>query len=211
MSVWAIVPIKPLNRAKSRLADVLQPHQREYLAIEMLRHNLRVLTSTPSLQGVMVISRDMKALSLAREVKGVQTLQESGTPQLNNALQRATRMLMAMGAEAALILPADVPLVSRGDVEAMIHLGATPNSIVIAPDRHQDGTNAIFTRPPDVIPFSFGVGSFQCHLQYSGKTGLTVQVYESERLGLDVDTPEDLVAYANMAQRLHEAPINYLI
>lgn len=202
MSIWAIVPIKPLNRAKSRLAAVLSPKQREQLAIAMLRHNLAVLTNTPSLHGVMVISRDTKALAIAREIKGVQTLQESGTPQLNSALQRASRMLMSMGAAASLVLPADVPLVSRADLEAMLELGRTPNTVVIAPDRHADGTNAIFTRPPDLIPYSFGVGSFQSHLQYSGKAGMTVHIYESERLGLDVDTPDDLEYYTQIATRL---------
>jgi 2-phospho-L-lactate guanylyltransferase len=209
MSIWAIVPIKPLNRAKSRLTPALNAEARQQLALGMLLYNLHILTSSPLLAGVMVISRDTKALARARQWERVQTLQESGTPELNAALQRASKMLIAWGAEAALILPADVPLCNREDIEQMIQLGAAPNSIVIAPDRHHDGTNAIFTRPPNLIPFSFGVGSFKMHLQHNSKSGLTVQVYESERLGLDIDTPDDLAAYHDLAAQLGVDPIPY--
>lgn len=209
MSIWAIVPIKPLNHAKSRLAPVLSAEARQTMALEMLIYSLDVLTQCPSLAGVMVISRDTKALARARQLERVQTLQESGTPELNAALQRASKMLIAWGAEAALILPADLPLFNIEDVEQMVNLGQSPNSIVLAPDRHQDGTNAIFTRPPNLIPFSFGVGSFKMHLQHNTKAGLKVQVYESERLALDVDTPDDLTAYQAMAHQLGIDPIRF--
>jgi len=164
MSVWAVVPIKPLNRAKSRLAPILSPDEREALALGMLMHNLAVLRSSPMVAGVLVISRDTKALARAREVEGVQTLQESGVPELNAALKRASDMLMVWGAGAMLILPADIPLVSQEDVNAIIEKGRFLNTMVIAPDNAHDGTNAILCRPPNLISFGFGAGSFQKHI-----------------------------------------------
>lgn len=210
MSVWAIVPIKPLNRAKSRLAPVLSSEQREFLALNMLLHNLKVLTKSPGVFGVLVISRDMKALSAARAIPGVHTLQESGTPELNMALQRASRMLMTWGTTATLVLPADVPLLHRDDVQAMIELGRYDHTVVIAPDRKRDGTNAMFMRPPDMIDYGFGVGSFQRHIQSAELEGAEVHIYESERLGLDVDSPEDLLLYHEMAAKFGEPVIDYL-
>jgi 2-phospho-L-lactate guanylyltransferase len=204
MNIWGVVPVKPLNRAKSRLSSILEPERREALAVGMMIRVLEVLTHVPSLHGVLVISRDMKALAKAREISGVQTLQESGTPELNHALQRASRMLISWGAEGTLILPADVPLVSVEDVEAMIALGGAAPTIVIAPDRHQDGTNAMFTRPPDIIELGFGTGSYRQHVLAAKRVGATVQVYESERLSLDIDVPDDLVAYQELAQKLGE-------
>jgi 2-phospho-L-lactate/phosphoenolpyruvate guanylyltransferase len=204
MTTWAIVPVKPLNRAKSRLSEILEPEQRETLALGMMSYVLEVLTRTPKLDGVLVISRDMKALARAREIEGVQTLQESGTPELNHALQRANRMLISWGATATLILPADVPLVSVADIEAIIDLGYQPHTLVIAPDRHQDGTNAMFTRPPDIIELGFGRGSYRQHVLSAKRVGAAVQVYESERMALDVDIPEDLTYYRELATRLGE-------
>lgn len=210
MSVWAMVPIKPLNRAKSRLATVLSVEQRETLALNMLLHNLNVLTRCPSVFGILVISRDMKALSAARAIEGVHTLQESGTPELNSALQRASRMLKSWGAGATLILPADVPLLSVKDVETMIDMGRYDHSLVIAPDRHHDGTNAMFMRPADIIDYGFGAGSYQRHIHAAELEGVEVHTYESERLSLDVDSPEDLVLYQELAVKLGEPIIDYM-
>jgi len=209
MSIWAIVPIKPLNRAKSRLAAVLSAEQREYLALEMLRHNLRVLSEIPGLDGVLVISRDTKALAEARAFENVQTLQESGTPELNHALRRATQMLISWGTTATLILPADIPLLNRNDVENILRFGGMDSGIVIAPDRLEDGTNAIFTRPPDVIEFGFGRGSFVKHVQKAENAGANLHIYRSERLGLDVDSPDDLEKYAELARRFGESMIDF--
>lgn len=210
MSIWAMVPIKPLNRAKSRLAAVLSSEQRETLALHMLIHNLKVLTQSPGIFGVLVISRDMKALSAARAIQGVHTLQESGTPELNTALHRASRMLMSWGTSATLVLPADVPLIHCDDVQAMIDLGRFEHSVVIAPDRRRDGTNAMFMRPPDIIDYGFGVGSFKRHIQAAELAGAEVHIYESERMSLDIDSPEDLTLYQELAAKLGEPIIDYL-
>lgn len=209
MIVWAIVPIKPLNRAKSRLSSVLTAEQREKLALGMLRYNLEVLTASAHLSGIIVISRDMKALAVAREMGSVQTLQESGTPALNNALQRASQLLMAWGAQATLMLPADVPLITPADVEAIIQRGHEYKSIVITPDRFASGTNAILTHPPDAIELQFGVGSFEQHQYNAREAGVTIHIYESERISLDVDTPDDLEHYAQLCARYDLPMIDY--
>lgn len=210
MSIWAMVPIKPLNRAKSRLSSVLSSEQRETLALHMLMHNLEILTHSAGISGVLVISRDMKALAAARAVEGVHTLQESGTPELNKALHRASRMLMSWGTTATLILPADIPLLSCEDVQVMIDLGRFEQSLVIAPDRYHDGTNAMFMRPPDIIDYGFGRGSFNRHVQAAELAGAEVHRYESERLSLDVDSPEDLILYQQLAAKLGEPVIDFL-
>jgi 2-phospho-L-lactate/phosphoenolpyruvate guanylyltransferase len=209
MSVWAVVPIKPLNRAKSRLAPVLSAEQRERLALGMLLHNLRVLQRAPAIDGVLVVSRDMKALSAARRFSKVQTLQESGTPELNVVLQRARQMMVAWNVKATLILPADVPLVAIEDVEEMVHLGRFMDSLVLATDHLKDGTNAMVCRPPDIIDFDFGEGSYERHKRLGELSGADVYTYESVRLALDVDTPEDLEAYIAQAQAWGIPLINY--
>lgn len=209
MSIWAIVPVKPLNRAKSRLADLLSGEQREKLALGMLHYNLQVLSTIPMIDGILVISRDMKVLAESRDYPGVQTLQESGTPELNNALRRANRMLIAWGAEASLVIPADIPLITADDIVGVLSHGQALNSIVLVPDRHHDGTNAMFTRPPGLIDYSFGRGSFSRHMHIAKSDGYRPHTLESERLGLDVDTPDDLALYLKMAQKLGQSVIPY--
>ncbi len=201
MSVWAIVPVKPLNRAKSRLADVLSAEQREALATALLVRTVQLLLPLPDVQGVLVISRDSKALALARDL-GAQTVQESGTPELNNALLRATQALKLWGGEAALIVPADIPLLSAEDVATVVDLGRFPNTVVLVPDRAELGTNLLLVRPPGIIPYAFGENSFQRHQRYAQEAGATVVVHRSERAALDLDTAYDLKRYMELAKRL---------
>lgn len=201
MNVWAIVPVKPLGRAKSRLADVMTPEDREELATRLLKRTVRMLMSLSAIQGVLVISRDSKALAMVRDL-GAQTVQESGTPELNNALLRATQVLKAWGANASLIVPADIPLLVREDIERVVMLGRYHNSVVLVPDRHGDGTNLMFVRPPGLIPYAYGEGSFSKHQKYANDVDASVQVYRSERVALDLDTVDDLRAYVSLARRL---------
>jgi 2-phospho-L-lactate guanylyltransferase len=203
MSVWAIVPVKPLSRAKSRLSDELLPEQREQLATQLLVRTVRLLVPLTGIRGVLVISRDTKALAMVRDL-GANTVQESGAPELNNALLRATQVLKAWHAGAVLVVPADIPLLAAEDVEEMVQRGRYHNSVVIAPDRHEAGTNMLFVRPPGLIPYAFGDNSFSEHQRLAVEAGATVSVYRSERVALDVDRPDDLERYYHLAKSLGE-------
>jgi len=199
MSVWAIIPVKPLNRAKSRLADALTPEQRQQLAETMFRHVLSVVTKTPQIIGTLVISRDSKALSIARDYNA-RTLQESGQPELNSALTRATQVVASWGCEAVLVLPADLPLITREDVTQIVALGQQEPSMVIATDQHQNGTNALFMRPAGLITYSFGENSFTRHTAMAREKGIEPKIYHSDRLALDIDYPADLDKYNHLVR-----------
>lgn len=197
MSVWAIIPVKPLNRAKSRLSDVLTPEQRQHLAETMLRHVLGVIREVPHVMGTLVISRDNKALAIARDY-GARTVQESGSPELNKALMRATQFVARWKADAILILPADLPLLAPADISGIVDMGYAERSMVIATDQHEDGTNALFTQPPGLIEYAYGPGSYKRHIELGRQAGAEVKVFRSERLSLDIDLPRDLKTYSEL-------------
>ena len=208
MITWAIVPVKPLVRAKSRLADVLSPKERENLSIKMLMRNLLVLKNSESIVDVLVISRDTHVLAMARDLD-IHTVQESGQPELNNALTRATQLLETWGVDATLVLPADIPLLAVEDVEEIIKLGRFKGSVVISPDFEEDGTNALFMHPPGIIPYSYGDGSFPRHVDSAKAADAILHIYESDRIKLDVDTPDNLIHYQMMAAKLGQEAIDY--
>ncbi|GAB4412688.1 MAG: 2-phospho-L-lactate guanylyltransferase [Anaerolineae bacterium] len=203
MSVWAIVPVKPLTQAKSRLADVLTAEQRQSLATALLLRTVRLLLPLPQIQGVLVISRDSQALAMVREL-GAQTVQESGAPELNNALFRATQALKLWGAEAALIVPADIPLLTAEDIVQVVELGRQPNSVVLVPDHNEQGTNLLLVRPPGIIPYAFGEDSFHRHQDDAHRAGAAVLIHRTERAALDLDTVSDLLHYVELAKVLGE-------
>jgi 2-phospho-L-lactate guanylyltransferase len=66
--------------------------------------------------------------------------------------------------------------------------------VVIVPDRHGSGTNALLLTPPGAVEPSFGTGSFARHAALAYAAGASVKVCDLPSLGLDVDTPDDLAA-----------------
>jgi 2-phospho-L-lactate guanylyltransferase len=191
MTLWAIVPVKPLRRGKSRLAGALTEDERTVLNQELLEHTLKVLSSLKELAQVLVVSRDPQALTIARN-HGAKTVQEDGQPHLNTALARATVMAQVHSIRGILVLPADLPLLTADDVRALIDRAAKPPVVVIAPDRHGKGTNALLMVPAGQIEYDFGEGSFKRHCDRAKKSGARLEIVELPSLGLDLDLPEDL-------------------
>jgi len=191
MTLWAIVPVKPLLRGKSRLASVLSPQQRLTLNQRLLVHTLDILKSIPELEHVLVVSRDSTALALARR-HGARTIQEDGAPQLNMALARATVFVRKFTTRGVLIIPADLPLISPQDVSHMLEYAHDPPIVAVAPDRHRMGTNALLVCPPGLIEYDFGVNSFQRHCERARQSGARLELVDLPSLALDVDIPEDL-------------------
>ena len=190
MTLWAIVPVKPLRRGKSRLAGTLSEDERTHLNELMLEHTLKTLVELKELEQVLVISRDTRALTLARNF-GARTVQEDGQPQLNTALQRATVIAQVYATRGVLILPADLPLISREDILTLIERAIDPPVVVIAPDRHGKGTNALLISPAGLIEYDFGENSFQRHCEQVKKAGARLEVVNLPSLGLDLDVPEE--------------------
>ena len=208
MTLHIIVPVKRLADAKSRLAPVLVEEERLALAWRLLRHVLAVVQDAQEALGARgaVISADPAALaaantfglaSLVEEVAAEQPVASAEVP-LNAALQQAARWASGQKAGALLILPADLPLVTLADVRALWQASQqlySARAMVIAPDNHSAGTNALLVRPPDVLRFEFGADSFHRHCQQAQRLGLAYHIQRSPRLGLDVDLPTDLAQY----------------
>lgn len=191
MTLWAIVPVKPLRWGKSRLAGVLSQEERTDLNCQLLIHTLNTLKSIPEIEHVLVISRDPAALAIAR-THGARTLQENGTPELNSALARATIVAKNHLTREVLIVPADLPFLTPEDVRAMLDKATNPPVVVVAPDRHRQGTNALLVYPAGLIQYDFGPDSFQRHCQRAQLAGARLEICEMSSLGLDMDLPEDL-------------------
>lgn len=191
MTIWAIVPVKPLRRGKSRLAGALSEDERAELNQSLLQHTLKTLADIRELEQVLVVSRDPHALTIARQ-HGARTVRENGQPLLNMALARATVVAKIHATRGVLILPADLPLISREDVLTLIGKAGEPPVVVIAPDRHGRGTNALLISPSGLIEYDFGENSFQRHCERAKEAGARLEIVDLPSLGLDLDLPEDL-------------------
>ena len=191
MTLWAIVPVKPLRRGKSRLAQVLTQDERKDLNRRLLAHTVDTLAAIPEIEHVLVVSRDPEALALARE-HGARTVQENGSSGLNIALAKATIVARNYITSGVLIVPADLPLLTPEDVRTMLERAKDPPVVVVAPDRHRKGTNALLVCPVGLIGYDFGSDSFQRHCEHARRVGARLEICELPSLALDVDMPEDL-------------------
>jgi 2-phospho-L-lactate guanylyltransferase len=191
MTLWAIVPVKPLRRGKSRLSPVLTEEERADLNRRLLMHTVDTLKSIPEIEHVLVVSRDPAALALSRE-HGARTVQENGAPHLNVALARATLVAKNYATRGVLIVPADLPLITPEDVRLMLEKVQDPPVVVVAPDRRQQGTNALLVCPAGLIEYDFGPGSFKRHCERARAAGARLEILELPSLELDMDLPEDL-------------------
>jgi 2-phospho-L-lactate guanylyltransferase len=106
-------------------------------------------------------------------------------------LKRATIVAQVYATRGVLVLPADLPLISRDDIVELLRRAVDPPVVVIAPDRHGKGTNALLISPPGLIEYDFGENSFQRHSERAKQAGARLEVVELPSLGLDLDVPED--------------------
>jgi 2-phospho-L-lactate guanylyltransferase len=198
-SLAAIIPIRSLETAKSRLGGPLDAEERQALVRELLERTIRAALDARGVARVLVVSDDEENLRLARILRAEAVL-ESGHG-LNRALVEARRLAVDTGAEAVLALPADLPRVDAAAIEAIVSVarealaagGADRPCVVLVPDRHGEGTNALLLTPPDVIPFAFGVGSRHRHARLAAEAGASYREILDGPLSLDLDTPDDLL------------------
>jgi len=191
MTLWAIVPVKPLRRGKSRLAEVLTSDERTNLNRILLENTLSALNGIPEIEKVLVVSRDTEALAMARDL-GARTVLENGSSDLNIALARATIVAKTYATRGVLILPVDLPLITSEDLETILEKVGEPPVVVVAPDRCYNGTNALLVCPAGLIEYEYGPGSFERHCERAKEVGARLEICELPSLSLDLDNPEDL-------------------
>jgi 2-phospho-L-lactate guanylyltransferase len=183
------VPVRAFDHAKSRLGAVLDPEGRRDLVEHRLRGTLTAALATAGVVEVLVVSPDREVLALAEAAGARAVLQQSRG--LNPALHEARAV--AIG-DRLLVLPADLPALTSSDVASVIAAGdaAGSPSVVLAPDRHGRGTNALLLDPPDAIDPAFGGDSRAGHAWLAASADIPF-VEVPGLLDLDVDTPEDLL------------------
>jgi 2-phospho-L-lactate guanylyltransferase len=193
--VVALVPVRSLSGAKSRLGEPLDPEERADLILALLRRTVDAARAARRLAGVLVVSRDPELLERARAMGAVTVRQE--TDGLNEALVEAR--LAAGAATAVVALPADLPGITAAAIDRLAEtaeqaLRESPDRpvVVLVPDRHGSGTNALLLAPPGAIDFRFGEGSRAAHAAAAGAAGATYLELDGP-LSFDVDTPDDLL------------------
>jgi len=180
------VPVKSLSRAKSRLAPILSPLERAALSLALLEDVLDATLDVPGWE-VWVVSPDEAVLEVAVR-RGVTPIFERKPP-LAAAIRQTEEEAVERGNAALAVLPADLPLLTAGELSAALQ---TLGPVVASPASTDGGTNLLLRRPPRAIPARFGPDSFRKHAHSAGSRGLPFSVVESPGLAFDLDLPEQV-------------------
>jgi len=187
---YAIVPVNVLKLSKARLAPLLSPLERAQLSVAMLEDTLEALRKAKRLDRITVVSADYAVRKIAR-LHGASWLWEGRRRDLNKAVRLGIRESKHKGASAALIIHADIPLITpREIVDFLDH--ADGYSVALAPSKEGTGTNALLMQPPGVIRPLFGRDSLQKHLALADRQGISHRVIRAIGISFDVDEPKDL-------------------
>jgi 2-phospho-L-lactate/phosphoenolpyruvate guanylyltransferase len=189
MKYNALIPVKSLTTAKSRLASSFSQCQRERLVLDMLHHVVCVLLDSDLFDKVSVVSSDKQVLEKAY-LWGAQAMAEEQHGH-NQALHAAALREMSEGVTTLLTISADLPLLTTLEIRCFIEQ-SLQHDVVLAPSRDGTGTNAILVHPPLAVPYVFGPGSLQNYLEAARHRHLSYSMYHSIGLALDIDTINDL-------------------
>jgi 2-phospho-L-lactate/phosphoenolpyruvate guanylyltransferase len=190
MRTLAILPIKSFGDAKQRLSHEINSSTRHALAEAMFSDVLVALRRTPSISEIQVVTADHGAQRIAGGY-GATVLDdddEGHNVAASNGIQQALRS----GADRVLLVPGDCPLLDPKELERLIARPVSDRSVLVIPDRHGTGTNALLLTPPDAMTPAFGPGSCERHVYNARAAGAVAEVVAVASLALDVDTPEDL-------------------
>ena len=194
-SFWIVVLIKDFITAKSRLASVLEPEPRRRLA-EMTAS--RALDAALGLAPTLAVCGSVEAADLAR-LRGAALVVEAAPSGQNAAALRGLTEVMERGAEAALLLSSDLPLVDEAALQRMLALTDSQGSLVVAAAADgRQGTNALYLRPPGDFALHFGDASLPKFEEEARLRGRQFILHEDPTLALDLDEPSDLSTWRRL-------------
>jgi len=196
--VWAVVPVKELEGAKQRLASCLSAEERRALATVMLEDVLDSVSRVRELAGVLVVTIDPVATSLATRY-GARVVTEAAREGHTGAVAGAQRLLAREGQAGMMTMPGDIPRLSSGEIAATLTAHRAAPAFTIVPAHDDLGSNTIICSPPDAVPLRFGENSFFPHLDAARGRGIEPLVVRQPGIGMDIDNPADLVAFLRMS------------
>jgi 2-phospho-L-lactate guanylyltransferase len=189
MTIWAIIPARPLEEGKSRLAQTLTPAERNDLNEIFFHQTLETVAAVVGRKRTLVVSRS-ESLLAATSALEVQTLLERPPYGLNEALTQAAEYARRHGATSVLSVSCDLPFLIADELRALI-AAASESGLAIAGDRAGAGTNALVVSPPGAIPYLYGLDSFRRHQEAAAAAGVALSIVRRPGLSFDIDTQDD--------------------
>lgn len=192
MKIAAVIPMKSLHSAKSRLSNILTAQQRKNLAMYLLDATIKEIKKSCIISEIIIVSNDkaVKNYSCLNNIKYIKDSEEG----VNKAVILADNYCIDNGINANIVIPHDLPFISAKEIDEICTMSNKYHKcIIICPSKRFDGTNILFRKPPDVIKTYYDDNSYMNHLKEAYKFKIPIESLDIVKLRFDLDTKEDLL------------------
>ncbi len=181
--------MKTFLQAKTRLG--LCSEQKEKICEIMLEEVLHILSISPQIDKIIIVTKEKKALDISKKFDVVPIIddKESG---VNHAVALADKYLLKNGFEASIVFPQDIPYIKTQDLDFMLKFKADSDFAIVVPSRRFDGTNALVRKPVNLMKTHYDEDSYKIHMSTAKDTTRDVSMVFVKRIMWDVDNMEDL-------------------
>ncbi len=204
LGIWAVMPVKAFDRAKTRLARVLPPHQRRELCSAMMRDVLTAIHLTNIFTGTIVVTGDPHTQAIASEFDA-EIIDDPSDDGPSHAVAIAARRLESEGCKTMMAIMADTPLASAGELRKLLAHHRSPPAVTLVPAHDGVGCNAAVCSPPQIINLTFDGLSLASHQQRARQRGAALETVRLPGLSLDIDNPDDLEELMKLHSNSHTA------
>jgi 2-phospho-L-lactate guanylyltransferase len=192
MNAAAILPVKRFDAAKQRLSAGIDDERRRALVEAMAADVLEAIGEARAVERAVVVSGEPAIQELAAQA-GAELVPDPADSGHVEAARAGIARAEAAGADTVVLLAGDCPLLDPRELDRLL-TGVPEPYVGIVPDRHGTGTNALLLSPPGAIVPAFGEGSCERHVDLAREAGVPFSVEKLRSLGLDLDTPADVIA-----------------
>lgn len=190
--VVALIPVKSLANAKSRLATILPSDHREAIVVAMLLKVLGECALCTEISRICVVTSDDEIARIARAHDSGVVL-EPADAGLNCAVEAGLHAAADLDVQQILILPADIPFLDQPELRRILESSDGHHQSAIVPCRNGRGTNALLIPSNANFTPQFGDGSFQRHFRQLSDLGLAPRALHLPGIAADIDEPDDLM------------------
>jgi 2-phospho-L-lactate guanylyltransferase len=200
LKIFAIVPVKSFENAKSRFGSLLSTRERIRLSGMLLERTISTLKKTPSIQKILLVSADARIKEIATNY-GVTFLEEIKEAGVNSAVKLADEFCFSVRADASLVLPTDLPLIVPEDIDIMCKsVLEEEDCVILCPSYKFDGSNVLLRKPCNIISTSYDKESYPNHVLAGIRGNVKTRVLFLDRLMIDIDTVDDIKKMLSISQ-----------
>ncbi|MFQ6011331.1 MAG: 2-phospho-L-lactate guanylyltransferase [Nitrososphaerales archaeon] len=194
MKLHSITPVRELDRGKSRLSSLLEPSQRKMLSRKMLYGVLSTIRASKIMTEMIVVSPDKEVMNIATEF-GARGIKEESELGVNIAVEKGVDYAIRNRADAVVVLPADLPLLTVEDLSNLVKEAETGPTVVMTPSNRLDGTNALLMMPPRIMQVHYDQDSFRSHVLEAMEQKVRLKTVLRKGLMSDIDEQADLTEF----------------